>query len=458
MTNPFKMSKRGKMTRRNRGGNRGGNRTQKGGIPLFAGAQGCVFKPALKCKDRPRNDNDGTVSKLEEMPNAEAEMREYEQIKQYLMKIKNYKNYFSVQANLCEPDALEPRDLVKFDDVCINFKMQGLNISAATINDNLSKLRMINMPDLGVDLTQWMDQPAAINADHIRKLNEHILNLLIHAVGPMNRLGVIHNDLKSENIMIDRNNTSRIIDWGLAGISTATQVIPVRHFIRNPVTFNRPFSTMVISPEVMELYASSVLKPMTNTRDLTVGHIKHFTRAVYKKYINAYDDAGYKYLQYIFQSMFGGDDAMLMDAVATYTAEVLHHFTDHETRTFRLNEYFSNVYRHNTDVWGLMSVFYTMFMLPRNRFAMSDAAHADMLNRYRTLFRTVVFANGHKRMNVAHIVQTLRQISDAGIIRSQKRTVRFNLTQSRPISSIKRIPTPYPLPLRTRTRTRIKIH
>ena len=274
MTKPFKMiKKRGKMTRRNHG-----NRTQKGGIPIFAGAQGCVFKPALKCNDRPRNDNDGTVSKLEERINAEAEMREYEQIKQHLMQIKDYTQYFSVQAHLCEPDALEPRDLHKFDDVCINFKMQGLNISAANVNDNLGKLRMINMPDLGIDLTQWMDQSAAINADRICKLNEHVSNLLIHAVGPMNRLGVIHNDLKSENIMIDRNNHSRIIDWGLAGISTASQVIPVRHFMRNPVTFNRPFSTMVISPEVMELYSSSVLKPMTHTREITVDDIKHFTR------------------------------------------------------------------------------------------------------------------------------------------------------------------------------------
>lgn len=437
------------MTRRNHG-----NRTQNGGTPIFAGAQGCVFRPALKCNDRPRNDNDGAVSKLEERINAEAEMREYEQIKQHLMQINNYKKYFSVQASLCEPDALEPRDLHRFDDVCINFKMQGLNISAANINDNLSKLRMINMPDLGIDLTQWMNQ-TALDANRIRKLNEHVSNLLVHAVGPMNRLGVIHNDLKSENIMMDWNNDSRIIDWGLAGISTATQVIPARHFMRNPVTFNRPFSTMVISPEVMELYSSSVLKPMTHTRDLTVGDIKPFTRLIYKTYISDYDDSSYKYLQYIFKSMFGGDDAMLMDAVATYTAEVLHHFTDHDTRTFRLNEYFSNVYRHNTDVWGLMSVFYTIFMLPRNRFVMSYAAHADMLNRYRTLFRTVVFANGHKRMNVAHIVQTLRQIGADAKIRSQKRTVRFNLTPARTRNSIKRVPTPYPHPLRTRTRIKI---
>lgn len=448
------MTKDIKYTRRNRG-----NHMQKGGIPIFAGAQGCVFKPSLKCKNRPRNYNDGNISKLGEMKSVEAEMREYEQIKRYLMHIKNYKQYFSVQAAICEPDRLEPHDLVKFDDVCINFKLQGLNISGANVNENLSKLRIINMPDLGIDLKKWMDQ-TGFNAERIRKLNDHISTLLIHAVGPMNRLGVIHNDLKSENVMIDRNNDVRIIDWGLAGISTAKQVIPVRHFMNNPVTFNRPFSTMVISTDVLELYSSIVLKPMTTPSELTMEQIKHFTRAVYKEYIDAHNIDGYKYLQYIFKSMFGSNDAitteMLVDTVATYNAEILHHFTDRANRTFRMKEYFSNVYRYNTDVWGLMSVFYTIFMMPRKSFAMSDAAHEDMMNRYRTLFRTVVFANGHKRMNVEHIVQQLRQISDAvGKIRLQKnRTVRFNLNHRRLRNSIKRIPTPYP----RRVHTRIRIH
>ena len=36
---------------------------QTGGIPIFAGAQGCVLKPALKCKHQPRNYNDGNISK-----------------------------------------------------------------------------------------------------------------------------------------------------------------------------------------------------------------------------------------------------------------------------------------------------------------------------------------------------------------------------------------------------------
>jgi Protein kinase domain len=416
-------------------------RRRKGGVPIFAGAQGCVFKPALKCKDGRRDIRDGNISKLEERASAEAEMREYDKIKQHLGKIKNYERYFSMKARLCEPDVLEPRDLANFDKVCIN--MERAKISAANVNANLGKLRMINMPDLGVDLKQWMEQ-TPLNAHRIIQLNDHISKLLIYAVVPMNRLGVIHNDLKSENVMIDRNNNARIIDWGLAGITTPQQVIPARHFMNNPVTFNRPFSTMVISPKTCELYDSVVLKSAFSP---TVEQLKHFTRAVYKEYVAAYDINGHNYLQYIFNSMFGSsEDEGLLDAVATYNAEILHHFTDLAQRKFRLREYFSNVYRYNTDVWGLMSVFYNLFMMPRNDYEMSDAAHATMLHRYRTLFRTVVFANGHVRMNVAHIVQQLRQISDAIRVPPQKITVRFNLNRKHNVhrNTIKRVPTPYP--------------
>lgn len=433
----------------------GHGHNQSGGIPIFAGAQGCVFKPALKCKNQRRNYKDGNISKLGQKEGAEAEMREYDKIKQHLRQIKNHKQYFSVQAELCEPDPLEPHDLVNFDDVCTNLKQ--FNITAANVNTNLSMLRMINMPDLGIDLKKWMEQ-TSFNATHLRQLNDYISKLLIHAVVPMNQLGVIHNDLKSENVMIDRNNNSRIIDWGLAGITTPAQVIPVHHFMNNPVTFNRPFSTMVISTDALELYSSVVLKSMAAAAswetEFTIERIKHFTRAMYKEYIDAFDIAGYKYLQYICKSMFGSEnDEMLMDAVATYNAEILYHFTDRASLTFRLDEYFSKVYRYNTDVWGLMSVFYSTFMLPRKSFIMSDVTHTDMLHRYRTLFSAVVFANGHERMNVSHIVQQLRQISDAVSNthrhRTQKkRTMRvrfnFNMKPKANPKPIARVATPYP--------------
>jgi serine/threonine protein kinase len=260
----------------------------------------------------------------------------------------------------------------------------------------------------------------------------------------MNRLGVIHNDLKSENVMIDAKGDVRIIDWGLAGISSAHHVIPLRHFMNNPVTFNRPFSTMIISQTSCKLYESTLL---TQAATPSLAELKKFTHDLYKKYIESYDIIGFEYFQYIFMSMFGlsKKDAteMLMEFVSNYNADILHHFTDHVNRKFDLNKYFSTVYRYNTDVWGMMSIFYSIFILPRKSFVVSNEAYEEMLHQYRTLFRTTVFVNGHKRMNVEHILQQLRRINHA-VERRAGRTVRFNAANRRGRHSIKRIPTPYP--------------
>lgn len=416
-------------------------RNKKGGIPIFAGAQGCVFKPSLKCKHRPRNYHDGNISKLGEKESAEAEMREYEKIRRYLLHVKNHNKYFGMRAQLCEPDTLDRHDLENFDKVCIN--MERHNITESNVNANLNKLRMINMPDLGIDLAKWLDE-SKLDPSRIRSLNNHVSTLLVNAVGPMNRLGVIHNDLKSENVMIDATGDARIIDWGLAGISTARDVIPLHHFMNNPVTFNRPFSTMIISPNTRELYESTL------TAAPSLNQLKQFTHDLYKKYIESYDIIGFEYLQFIFASMFGlsKKDAtnVLMDFVSNYNADILQHFTNTTTRKFDLDRYFSTVYRYNTDVWGMMSIFYSIFTLPRSRFDMSNEAHSEMLRQYRTLFRTMIFVNGHKRMNVAHILAKLRQINN-GLESSRGRvykTVRFNVENRRGRHSIKRTLTPYP--------------
>ena len=406
-------------TRRRKINNSHHNHAQVGGIPIFAGAQGCVFKPSLKCKHKPHHPNDGNVSKLEDKRSAESEMREYEQIKSYLKQIPNYQNYFSVKAELCEPAPLGAHDLAKFDDVCTNMKRHDIN--AANVNASLSQLRMINMPDLGIDLQDWLEK-SPFDAGRLHRLNEYISKILVRAVVPMNQRGVIHNDLKAENLMIDRNNRVRIIDWGLAGTTTPEQVIPVRHFMNNPVTFNRPFSTMVISKDVSELYSSKVLTPITNWEtEFTMARVKEFTATLYKLYIDEF--------------------------VSTYTAEILYHFTDRTNRTFRMTEYFEKVYRYNTDVWGTMCVFYSVFMLPRTSFIMSDAAYDDMLRRYRSLFSASVFANGHERMNVSLIVQQLRRINAGFKVKKKNRTVRvrFNLNPATKKAWIARVPTPYPM-------------
>lgn len=422
--------------------------TIKGGKPVFAGAQGCVFDPALKCKHRPRDIHDGTVSKLGYTQSAEFEMRAYDQIRKYITQIKNYDKYFNMRASVCEPDALGPEDLAGFNDRCSLFT--ETSIDASNVNANLDKLRAINMPNLGTDLKGWMVEQSPLDAHRLRRLNDHISELLVRAVVPMNQLGVIHNDLKSENLMMDRAGANvRIIDWGLAGIATPQAPIPERYFMNNAVTFNRPFSTMLVS----DLRAAPAPE-----------EVAPFVARLYREY-RELAPIGHTYYTYIFETMFGlpteAASRMVNAAVERYNADILRHYTD-ERREFRLHDYFSNVYRYNTDVWGTLSVFYTVFMMPRSHFILPDAVYHDMLRRYRTLFTTSVFVNGHLRMNVPHIVGQLRQISEAITnpkhkaqsrfksnpkVKTVKKTVRFNLGTRRQGNPrhIQRVPTPYPL-------------
>jgi len=416
----------------------------KGGKPVFAGAQGCVFDPALKCKHSPRDIYDGNVSKLGYTKSAEFEMREYEQIRPFITQIKNYDKYFNIRVSVCEPDTLGPEDLAGFNDVCHLFT--ETSIDASNVNANLDKLRAINMPNLGTDLKEWMEH-SPLDAHRLRRLNDHISELLVRAVVPMNQLGVMHNDLKSENLMMDRAGANvRIIDWGLAGIATPQAPIPDRYFMNNPVTFNRPFSTMLVSDDLRIAPAPEEVAP--------------FVARLYREYRDL-APIGHTYYAYIFEAMFGlpaeAANRMVNAAVEKYNADILRHYTD-ERREFRLHDYFSNVYRYNTDVWGTLTVFYIVFMLPRSHFILPDAVYHDMLRRYRALFTTSVFVNGHLRMNVPHIVGQLRQISEAITkpkhkaqsrfkVKTVKKTVRFNLGTRRQKNPrrIQRVPTPYPL-------------
>jgi hypothetical protein len=153
----------------------------------------------------------------------------------------------------------------------------------------------------------------------------------------------------------------------------------------------------------------------------------------------------------------------LSAAVEQYNAEILLNFTDPTQRQFMLHDYFDKVYRFNTDVWGTLSAFYSMFMMPRSHFLIPDAVYSAVLQHYRNMFINTVFANGHRRINVSEIVKCLRDIN--ALIGPQqrqqprhhvsrhhrkssmkKKTVRFNVSHTRRKHRLQaRVPTPHPM-------------
>ena len=169
-----------------------------GGQAIASGGFGCVFLPPLKCKgdERPTGK---VVSKLLTTLNAADEFNEAKDIQTMLqtnLSMDIYNRFFIFPEKLCEPDALTKDDLTNFEQKCSNLTKVG--ITANAINKNLDAVRIIELANGGSDLKNVIKQMKTIN--ELSKLNKSIIELLTSAVVPINRLGILHFDLKSPNI------------------------------------------------------------------------------------------------------------------------------------------------------------------------------------------------------------------------------------------------------------------
>ena len=216
-------------------------RSKLGGEALTSGGFGCIFKPALKCKNSKKRTNGVSKMSIEKYGNEE--ISEIKKIKDRLKSIKNYQKYYLLETDLCIPDKLTEDDLKNFDEKC--YALTRFNVNSKNVNSKLSNLTILNMPDAGVDLKEWLMEEKEITKEKIFILNKVIIELLKNAVRPMNEKGVIHNDLKDSNIMINNHLEARIIDWGLSGV-VINKKIP-KEILNRPLQYNTPFSSMIIS-------------------------------------------------------------------------------------------------------------------------------------------------------------------------------------------------------------------
>lgn len=86
------------------------------------------------------------------------------------------------------------------------------------------------MPDAGLSVNEWLFK-TRLSSAHIIVFNKLIAKLILNAIVPMNKQGVIHNDMKEDNILIKDADASAknampaptIIDWGIWHIHTPTR-------------------------------------------------------------------------------------------------------------------------------------------------------------------------------------------------------------------------------------------
>jgi hypothetical protein len=298
-------------------------------------------------------------------------------VRDTLRGVPNYNKYFVIDPiTTCTPAALEVGDLDGFDELCHNFKRGGGDgepaLDASSVNLHLDSLTALTMPDAGSDLFSVIeDATGELSGTEFRRLNSRLIELLVNGIVPMNAAGLVHGDVKLENIAAATTrgadgtrtfDTVRLIDWGSA--QTGVDQDPT-------LLINRPRKTGSVF--MHNLPAGSVfLRKEPAAIDSELGNVRRTVRAA------NYSSLAVAYADVIYADARAAGETERINTVLTVIwprlREDLHELKKGRTKMqvmslFEiLKKYYANshldvagyvsaVFRWNCDVWGFLSVY-----------------------------------------------------------------------------------------------------
>ena len=409
-----------------------------GGIPIYPGGFSCVFKPQLKCKSKNKNktkrkkDSVG-ISKLLFKQHAKLEMDNIYLFYNALKSIpKSHKYFLFTKSKLCLPAKISKRDLKGFDNMCSSFTSHEINES--NINSNIDSLRLINMPNAGLSINEWLLNTRLTSA-RIILFNKIMSELIVNAIVPMNKMGVIHNDIKEDNILISGSKTNprpTIIDWGISGISTSHNPIP-EIIMNRYISISNPFSSIIFTSDFMMSYSVFL---QTHNNPSSPSFQQELSSFALSQYLKFKDIGHYSYVERFFISAYTFQkkimdpnpnvneepyEAQIIEDTyhkyaSAYITDVLLHFTEFDqqagtgTGKFQYAKYFTQVYIFNCDIWGTMccyNVFFSIVKEPATIQHINPVKYFNFLTRLLSIFTTEIMVNGDKKVNVTKLVTSL---------------------------------------------------
>jgi len=377
------------------------NKNIDGGKAFAEGAYGCVFRPALKCKNETHR-RDG-VSKLMMTDKSYSEYNEISGFLKVLSKIPNHRSLFMFPHNICRVAPLDKKiDLPNFNKNCDHFSKKG-KINSKTINkpSNLNKLRIINLPDGGNDVDIKMHEIKTPN--DLLKLNNSLLRLLKYGIVPMNYYKIYHFDIKDTNVLIDNDFTARLTDWGLSGMIDSKDAIP--SIIANrPLQSNLPFSNILFNPGTLSRYDDFYNQ---NKQDYTFDKVIDFMTDEFDFISRDVGHGHYDYLEPIYRYIFNDKGFSLKHEIITYISQVVFEWK-HPKYGFDLKKYFFKVFLPNADIWGFITIYFSFF----SESAKMNNNNPIFFHKLRQLFIRYLFTNSHKPINIKDLFIDIKDLNN----------------------------------------------
>ena len=385
-----------------------------GGKVVASGGYGCIFKPAIKCKDKNKQKN--RITKLMTRKHAKVEYNDIVRYKPILETIPNYSDYFLINhVELCYPDTLTRSDIKGYNDKCRALKKD--KITSKNINKSLHKLSALNMPNGGIDIGDYVDKENFMN--NFAKLNTSLIDLLLHGIIPMNKKNIYHCDVKESNILVDENQDTmytRLIDWGLSTKYMNSVNIP-KPLYRRPFQYNVPFSNILFNHTFSSMYANFLadypnpthyqLRPFVLDYifiwmdERGPGHIKiinSIMRTLFKHDINMNKEALNEIIEFEFTYYY----------IVEYIIAILIKFS--KNGKFEGHAYFTEVFMNNIDVWGFVMSYSPIIEMLSDNYDKLTKKELMLFDQIKQIFITCLFETPTEVIDVDKLVGLLRKL------------------------------------------------
>jgi len=392
---------------------------EKGGNVLASGGYGCVFSPALRCEgEKKRSKN--KVSKLMTEKHAISEYEEIISIKSVLGDIKDYSDYFLVNdATLCKPAPLSSEDLENYTKKCRALPKD--KITKTNLNEHLDKLLSLNIPNGGLALDDYLYENGSF--EKMYKIHNKLIKLLKNGVLPMNQRHIYHCDIKDSNVLVDKTEKTRLIDWGLA-----TEYVPFKDHTfpsswRNrPFQFNVPFSVIIFSDSFVEKYTAF----LKDGRQPTKIELKPFVIDYISSWMKERGAGHYKFMNEIMFDIFSHsitelpnkskpqiiETQITMNFIINYIVDVLVHFTKPGKNVKNiLREYLDNVFIKIVDLWGFISVYYVFIEILSNSYSKLTDPEMHIFNKLKFIFVEYLYNPRHEPIHINALYSDLEDLS-----------------------------------------------
>lgn len=425
------------------------------GKPIAAGGFGCVFLPRLTCDDpaveaKLKASKTKYVSKLMMRRDADDEEEEMEKVLKVIDKLPSsaHKYFILHDTSLCNPAPLSNEDREGFDRKCTNITRHG--IISGSVNRMLKRLKSMNVPyggDEVADLFETFGDKIAKNDKEALQdfmyANLSMIDILEKAIVPMNKAGLLHHDLKGQNMLIDKESLKygkpsiKIIDWGLAIYADGTnpaKEMPPRGCRNRPFQFNLPFGVILLSQES----ANSIDMFCKEYNGITRANVKSIASKLIKQTIANRGQGHYNYIMQLLKTLTlpffnrNYQTSYLNEAdcyakgmlsqyfVVDYLSDILLTFASGKCSDIDIHRDYFPIYRHNCDIWGFLMAYQNIIEGMHSYTVIKNNPIAKQISNILMKYcYSPEFAS--KKIDVSELVKDLKEINVIGNFKDNRK-------------------------------------